>query len=205
VIPVKLQPEPAHFFKKVQQPGHEFLRKTSNPTTKDWNNHSYWTRILNDLYIAYSSICAYSCHWIPCDTGAKTVEHFKPKNKYPQDAYRWGNYRLVCSTLNGRKGDREDVLDPFTLLEGWFVIDFPSLLIHPSSDIAAEEAELVTKTIRRLGLNDEGTCLQARINWIRDYITAPFPFSHLERRAPFLALELKRQNLVEAIREIMRF
>lgn len=205
MIPVKLQPEPAYFFKKVQQPGNKFLRKTPNPTATDWNNHCYWTRILNDLHTAYSSICAHSCHWIPCDTGAKTVEHFKPKNKYPQDAYRWENYRLVCGTLNGRKGDRDDVLDPFTLPEGWFVIDFPSLLIRPSSRISAIEAELVIKTIRRLGLNDEGTCLQARMNWIRDYITAPLPFSHLEMKAPFLALELKRQDLIEAIREIMSF
>ena len=205
MIPVQLQPEPAHFFAQVQQPGETFLAQIQQPTTKEWNSHNYWTRILNDIYSAYSGICTYSCHWISPDTGAKTVEHFKPKQKYPQDAYRWDNYRLVCSTLNGRKGDHEDVLDPFALSEGWFTLDFPSLLVRPGAHLSSMEAEQVLKTITRLGLNDEGTCLQARMSWIRDYITVPFPFSHLEKKAPFIAVELKRQNLIEAIREIMAF
>ncbi len=205
MIPIKLQPEPVHFFKKVQKPGEKFLAEKPESKATKWEGHEYWTRILDELYHAYDHICAYSCHWIPPDTGAKTVEHFKPKSIYPQDAYRWNNYRLVCSTLNGRKGDFEDVLDPFTLAEGWFVIDFPSLIIRPGSHISPTEMQQVNNTINRLRLNDEGTCLQARLNWLHDYITVPFPFSHLEKKAPFLALELKRQNLKDAIRNIMPF
>ena len=34
------------------------------------------------------------------------------------------NYRLVCGTLNSRKGTFE-VLDPFMIEDGWFEIDFP--------------------------------------------------------------------------------
>ncbi len=203
MIPVQLQPEPARFSVQVQQPGEAFLARIPRPTAEDWNTHSYWTRVLDDLYRAYSGICAYSCHWIPMDTGARTVEHFRPKKLYPQEAYRWANYRLVCSTLNGRKGDHEDVLDPFTLSEGWFILDFPSLFVQPGAHLLAAQKEQVMNTIKRLGLNDEGTCLQARINWLRDYITVPLPFSYLEKKAPFLAVELKRQNLIEAIREIM--
>ena len=111
----------------------------------------------------------------------------------------------MSGNLNGRKGDYEDVLDPFTLSEGWFALDFPSLLVHPGKNLLSAEEELVMNTINRLRLNDEGTCLQARMNWIRDYITVPFPFSHLEKKAPFIAHELKRQHLIETIRDIMRF
>ena len=205
MIPIQLQPEPPHFLERVQQPGHNFLAKKPNPTAKDWYTHNYWIRVVDDLYKAYSGICAYSCHWIPPDTGSKSVEHFKPKKKYPHDAYRWENFRLVSGNLNGRKGDYEDVLDPFTLSEGWFALDFPSLLVHPGKNLLPAEEELVIKTINRLRLNDEGTCLQARINWVRDYITVPFPFSHLEKKAPFIASELKRQHMIETIRDIMRF
>ncbi len=205
MIPIQLQPEPPHFIKRVRQPGHDFLIKKPNPTTRDWYTHNYWTRVVDDLYKAYSGICAYSCHWIPPDTGSKSVEHFKPKKKYPKEAYRWENFRLVSGNPNGRKGDYEDVLDPFTLSDGWFVIDFPSLLIRPGKGLLPAEAEQVIMTIKRLRLNDEGTCLQARMNWIRDHITVPFPFSHLEKKAPFIAKELKRQNMVETIRDVMRF
>ncbi|HVU67639.1 MAG TPA: hypothetical protein VHD63_10940 [Ktedonobacteraceae bacterium] len=204
MIPVQLQPEPSHFFDKVQKPGERFLKRTIDPTKK-WKNHEYWREILEDLYHAYNHTCAYSCHWIPPDTGAKTVEHFKPKKLYPHEAYRWDNYRLVCSTLNGRKGDFEDVLDPFAIQAGWFVIDFPSLEIRPADNLTSSLAERVQKTIERLGLNDEGTCLQARMHWLQDYIIVPFPFAYLEKKAPFLASELQRQGLIETIREIMRF
>ena len=204
MIPVKLQPEPPHLFEKVQKQGQKFLSGVADPT-KNWKNHEYWREILDDLYHIYNQICAYSCHWIPPDTGAKTVEHFKPKKLYPQEAYNWDNYRLVCSTLNGRKGDFEDVLDPFILTEGWFVLDFPSLEVRVGNGLPLPIAQQVENTINRLGLNDEGTCLQARMNWLRDYITVPYPFSHLEKRAPFIAFELKRLNLVDTIGELMRF
>lgn len=204
VIPVKLQPEPPHFFEKVQKLGQRFLARTPDPT-KHWKHHEYWKEILDDLHKAYKGICAYSCHWIPKDTGFKSVEHFKAKNSYPHEAYRWDNYRLVCGTLNGRKGPHEDVLDPFCLTEGWFALDFPSLLVRPGHGISPTLAEQVIQSINRLGLNDEGTCLQACMNWLRDYIKVPFPFWYLEEKAPFLAFELKRQNIIEDIREIMVF
>ena len=204
MIPVQLQPEPPHFFEKVQKPGQKFLKETPDPT-KHWEKHEYWRKILKDLYVIYNRTCAYSCHWIPPDTGAKTVEHFKPKKMYPQEAYQWENYRLVCSTLNGRKKDFEDVLDPFIVQEGWFVLDFPLLEVRPGDGIPTLIAEKVKETISRLGLNDEGTCLQMRMSWLRDYIMVPFPFSYLETKAPFLASELKRQQLIEDIRKIMLF
>ena len=204
MIPVALQPEPAHFHKRVKQPGQQFLERTPAPI-KNWKNHEYWKRILGDLHTAYNGICAYSCHWIPCDTGSRTVEHFKPKELYPQEAYRWENYRLVCGTLNGRKGNYEDVLDPFAIKKGWFALDFPSLLVRPGDGVPPALAGQVYATIKRLGLNDEGTCLQARINWLRDYIQVPFPLAYLETKAPFLAQELRRQNLTETIRELMGF
>jgi len=77
VIPVALQPEPPDFFARVQQPGERFLKRNPHPTAKEWNKHNYWVRVIDDLYDAYRSICAYSCHWIPHDTGSRTIEHFK--------------------------------------------------------------------------------------------------------------------------------
>jgi len=202
VIPVKPQPAPASFYEKVQQRGEAFLTKIPNP--KDWAGHEYWKDIQKELRDAHSGICAYSCHWIgPC-TGSNTVEHFKPKSVYPYFAYNWENYRLVCGKLNGRKGDYEDVLDPFTLQDGWLVIDFPSLIISPGLHLLPIEAKLVHKTIKRLRLNGEDL-LEERLEYLRDHCVQDCPFLYLERKAPFLAHELRRQNLVETIREIMKF
>src|SRR5260370_10805329 len=98
LMPVKMQPEPPHFFEKVQKKGDKF--RLENPHAKGNNLKPYWRKIIPDLHSAYSGICAYTCHWIPYDTGSVTVEHFKPKEVYPQYAYCWDNYRLVCGRFN---------------------------------------------------------------------------------------------------------
>ena len=157
------------------------------------------------MHNSYKGICAYSCHWIPYDTGADTVEHFFPKDTYPQRAYEWSNYRLVCSTLNGRKGIREDILDPFQIQNGWFVIDFPSLLVKPSKEIDEAMNLNVKVTINSLGLNDEDTCLKSRERYIKDYCQERITFEYLCDDAPFIALELERQGIVNSIKEIMGY
>jgi len=198
VIPVKMQPEPPNFTSEVRLKGETFLAKNPYPT--NWTNREYWRNALDDLCKKYSSICAYSCHWIgPC-TGGRTVDHFRPISKYPQEAYRWENFRLACGLLNARKGNYEDVLDPFTLQDGWFVIDFDTLLILPGAHLSEVDSKLVIATIDRLGLNDEGACFQERANWLSDYIIGEFPFSYLKKKAPFTAKELERQNLIEEVK-----
>jgi len=204
MIKVRRQPEPDNFNSLVRQPGRKFLRAFSRPTSKQFITHGYWRRILEALHDAYSGICAYSCHWIPYDTGADTVEHFRAKKKYPKDAYEWDNYRLVCATLNGRKGDHEDVLDPFLIRDGDFILKFPSLLVVPSPELAPDAQDQVQKTIDRLQLNDEGTCLKSRLKWLTDYCSDDITFNHLQNHAPFVAMELRRQNLVDAIKMMMR-
>jgi 5-methylcytosine-specific restriction endonuclease McrA len=109
---VDLKPEPPVFEERVRKKGQKYLKKVPSPTTKQWTTHDYWTDVKFDLHEAYCGICNFVCHWIPPDTGSITVEHYRPKAKYPADAYEWANYRLMCGTLNGRKSDYEDVLDP---------------------------------------------------------------------------------------------
>jgi hypothetical protein len=129
VIHVEMQPEPAEFEELVRQPGKAFLASCPSPTREEWATHSYWRHILKELRRRYGCICAYSCHWVAPDTGGRTVEHFIPKHEDPTCAYDWDNYRFVCQLLNARKRTSTDTLDPFKVEDGWFVIDFPSLLV----------------------------------------------------------------------------
>ena len=191
-MPVKIQPEPPHFFEKVRKKGEEFLLR--NPHVKGTDLKPYWRKIIPDLHDAYSGICAYTCHWIPYDTGSVTVEHFKPKELYPQHAYCWDNYRLVCGRLNGRKGTFEDVLDPFTLQDGWIAIHFPSLQLIPGEHLAEVESQQVKTTVDvRLKLNDF-ICIKAREKRLEPYVLEKYPLDYLEEMAPFLAREIKRQG-----------
>jgi hypothetical protein len=189
---VDKQPEPPHFWEKVQKDGEEFLLK--NPHAKGKSLKPCWRAIIPDLYDAYSGICAYTCHWIPYDVGWPTVDHFKSKEDYPQDAYRWDNYRLVCGMMNGRKGIYRDVLDPFTLQDGWFAIHFPSLQLISGTGLSSGDMQKVEATIKRLKLNDY-KCTKARQDRLKPYLLKRYTFEHLYNIAPFLAKELKRQKL----------
>ncbi|GCE14345.1 hypothetical protein [Tengunoibacter tsumagoiensis] len=191
--PIKPQPEPASFYEQVQKKGEEFL--VQHPNLKGSKLKPYWRACIPELREAYSHICAYTCHWICPDTGAATVDHFKPKELYPQDAYRWSNYRLVCSLLNSRKGVNEEILDPFTIQDGWFTLHFPSLQLKPGEVLTQEEAYKVERTIRILKLNDM-TCINGRKSWLIPYLKGA-PLSFMEEKAPFLAEELKRQKLLD--------
>jgi hypothetical protein len=206
MIRVTPKSEPSDFNTQVRVPGVEFLLTCPNPTTKQWASRSYWRRILKKLHSDFSGICSYSCHWIPYDTGADTVEHFKPKNLHPRDAYEWANYRLVCQTLNSRKRIDENIVDPFVVTNGWFVIEFPSLIVKPGEGLNSTIRAQVVHTCKKLKLNDEETCILARFEWVREFCAENVNFAHLEKRAPFLAMELARQgyNSPAALRVIMK-
>jgi hypothetical protein len=205
VIRVARRPEPAEFDLRVRKPGRKCLSTCPNPTQKQWKAHNFWCRILHTLHAEYKGVCSYSCHWIPFDTGADTVEHFRPKSKYPQEAYEWRNYRLVCQLLNSRKKDDEDILDPFQVQTGSFIIEFPSLLVKPASGLSRHLNDRVLKTRDVLGLNDDDTCMMMRQQFVTDYCLGEITFAHLEKRAPFLALQMKQQGLddLALIRQVM--
>jgi hypothetical protein len=146
--------------------------------------------VLEKLHTEYNGICGYSCHWIPFDTGADTVEHFKPKSKHPADAYEWANYRLVCQLLNSRKRVDEDILDPFQIHTGWFVIEFPTLMVKAAPGLKKDLRDRIIATRDVLGLNDESTCMAMRQEFVKGYlITASGRDTGIRMRAPPAVVE----------------
>lgn len=123
MIPVAPQPEPQGFDSGVRQRGKSFL--AANPGATKLPN--YWKNTATDLYTAYKGICASTCMYF---VAPGSVDHFVPKSRRPDLAYEWSNYRLALPQVNSYKGDSVDVLDPFVVPEGWFILDFPSCLVR---------------------------------------------------------------------------
>ncbi len=196
MIPVQPQPEPMDFSKRVREPGASFLEEVPRPTPQQWKGREYWQRALLDMRKAYKGICAYSAQWISPVTGSHSIDHFVPKSLYPELAYEWRNYRYASSKFNSRKGTHT-ILDPFQLEPDWFVLDFPSLLVKPNSALSPDQKEAVSKTITVLKLNTDDTCVEARQIWVEDFCNRDISFTHLQKKAPFIAYELQRQGLVE--------
>lgn len=157
---------------------------------------AHWARCAEQLWKSYGGICAYVCIYIPPVVGARSVEHFAGKANYPDLAYEWSNYRLVSARMNSRKGTFEDVLDPFLVQRGWFVLHFFSLEVKPAPGLAAALRKQVQATIDRLKLNDRQS-VDARALYFEPYARGELSFEVLARWSPFVAQELVRQGLTQ--------
>jgi uncharacterized protein (TIGR02646 family) len=204
MITVAKAGEPPQFDATVREPGKKFLDGLAAGQKVDFRGREYWRKIIPELYAAYGGICAYTCHWIAPDTGSDTVEHFRPKSTYPNLAYEWTNFRLVCGRLNGRKANFEDVADPCSGIDGWFEILFPSLQISVRNGLSGHDDALARSTIKRLKLNDN-RCIKGREAYIEPFCKDEITMDYLDKCAPFLARELIRQDLLLKIKEIMQY
>ncbi len=172
---------------KVRAPGQAFLRLTPRPTRQQYRNHSYWRECLQQLHSTYRQVCAYSSMWIP--TGY-TVDHFRPKSRYPNLAYEWSNYCLALDFVNNSKGDSETVLDPFVIQSGWFILDAASLWVRADSTLAAPLRIRVQSSIDVLQLNHY-RLVNVRFQILRGYIDGKQRLDSVEERYPVV-----RQNSV---------
>jgi hypothetical protein len=196
MIHVAPRPEPPDFDDEVRRPGKAAQAKDPQALP------DLWRKCLKQLWEAYEGVCAYLAVRIPPGVGAKTIDHLAPKKKNPDLAYEWVNYRLVCSLMNARKSHFEDVLDPFEIEDGWFVLELSSLEVLPHADLKPSLRSQVQSTIDRLKLNDS-ECIAARAEHYAAYIEhvrdpkLGIPFGQLRRWNPFVAMELLRQEIVE--------
>ncbi len=153
----------------------------------------FWTKVLPDLRAAYRHICGYTCLYIEPVTGAACVDHMIPKARAWDRVYEWDNYRLICALMNSRKKDAESVLGPFAVGDNWFALELVSYHILPGPSTVEEIRVRVEETLRLLRLNDE-ICRKARQEYAEGYLEGEIPLAYLERRAPFIARELRRQG-----------
>ena len=186
MIHVDLQPEPSDFDERVRQPGRRALAEGTRPLPP------YWRECLPQLYERYRGICAYLCIRIPRGTGARSVDHLLPKSKRPDRAYEWDNYRLASALMNARKHDFEDVLDPFEIPDGWFVLELSFLQVMPSPSLDPATRAKVQATIDRLGLNDK-ECTDARVE-VYELYREGATLEQLAYLSPFIAQEVARQQ-----------
>ena len=201
MITVRAEPEYREFDSEVRKPGLAFLKKNPRPSSKNFSKRSYWKKAASHLKAAYSSLCAYtSLHLV--DNGS--VDHFRPKIKYPDLAYEWSNYRLARQKINLRKGDTEDVIDPFEVQSGWFVLDFPSCLIRPGDSLDQETKDRVEATINILQLNTDDRLVQERCDWLTDLALDDVSLKYLDRHYPFLAVEVRRQGVEDRLSLMFR-
>lgn len=199
MIPVAAQPEPVDFDVQVRKKGLSHLKKKgiplNQPVPPKTEIEPYWRACLTDLHQAYSGICAYLGVHFERVMGGGSVDHFVAKSADAGLAYEWSNYRLACSTMNSRKREYSDVLDPFYLAPDLFRLQLSTGHIYPNPRLAAAPMRLVEQTIERLGLDDT-QCRDLRASWYQDYLEYGLPADYLKKKSPFVWYEASRQGLL---------
>jgi uncharacterized protein (TIGR02646 family) len=199
MIPVAAQPEPPAFDAEVRQKGLSHLKKRGFPLAQPLPPKAeiepYWRACLTDLHQAYGGVCAYLCIFFERVIGGASVDHFIAKSSNAGLAYEWSNYRLACSTMNSRKREFSDVLDPFSLAPDLFHLQLATGHIYPNPALSTEPLRLVQQTIDRLGLDDPA-CRELRARWYQEYLEHGLPAAYLKRKSPFVWSEAHRQGLL---------
>ena len=215
MIPVVLAQEPAGFDAKVRQPGLSAIdelvgraprinrpgprRKKVAATEAQIPPGafpSFWRDALDEMMLAYEQRCAYLAMFIE-DTGSPTVDHVIPKSYAWDRVYEWSNYRLCTGVVNSKKGELLGLVDPVEAGLGWFELDLASYRVVCGTAAPNAVHEKIGATLPLLNLRD---CCALRKRYVEDYRLGPgnkgIDFAYLERRAPFIASELRRQGLL---------
>jgi hypothetical protein len=95
--------------------------------------------------------------------------------------------------MNSRKGALGSVLDPFEIEDGWFQLELDGYQVIPGPGVDRDLAEKIQHTIDVLKLNGND-CLRARGEYVEQYLHEDLSFRYLEKRAPFVARELRWQR-----------
>lgn len=209
VIPV---PEPVDFDARVRQPGLDAIaelvgeqpsRTRRGPKRKKVADRrekipasaypDLWCGVLDEFCEAYQERCAYLGMRIHPGTGHRTIDHFVPKARAWDLVYEWSNYRLSAGLVNSKKKAAELPYDPFTLPADLVALELVTLRVVPGDAAGPVEQVVETMINETLGLN-ERPFRKLREGYLNDYLAGETPLRILERDAPFLAFELRRQG-----------
>lgn len=166
----------------------------------------HWTRALPELRRRYAHTCAYLGLRLDPATTSGTVDHFVAKERDRTLAYEWTNYRFASTAMNSHKHTHDDVIDPFTIEDGWFVLDFGTFELSPEPSLSEALKAQIRATISRLKLNDPVYC-EVRQAYHDRYFglmtdpadgATPWPWAYVALHAPYVAAELRRQGRVRA-------
>ena len=210
MIPVSIAAEPADFDQKVRQPGLSAIDelvgraprlKRRGPRRQKVADAEdkipadkfppFWRKALDDLLVRYERRCAYLAMYFEPATGNPTVDHALPKSYAWNKVYEWSNYRLCAAIINSKKGELLSFVDPFHVKPGWFELDLATFRVERGARAPATQLAKIDATLPLLNQTD---CCQQREEYVTEYWKAGIDLAYLERRAPFIASELRRQG-----------
>lgn len=167
-----------------------FLEERKKNSTY-WYWHEYKNQKVDYLLvICLSTITKGHCSYCgKKDFEGWSIDHFKPKSKFPKLAFEWTNLFIACTACQNIKLSKYPNVSPLKPdnsdydFDYWFEIDWTIKegSIVPNSLRTPKEKNIAQETINWLGLNKESRRL-ARLDELDDFIkyqkTDPWKYSY---------------------------
>lgn len=131
----------------------------SKPTSDYFYWHGIYDEIEDALFDMTNNHCSF-CDIQPLRASGPTVEHFRPKKKFPLLAYYWSNLFYCCTNCQ-KKGTKfsNKLLKPDQAnykFRYYFIYSYSTGIIDPNPARSIEDQERAKITIDWYGLNDWG-------------------------------------------------
>lgn len=133
--------------------------------------------------------CSY-CDGFPLMSADETIDHFKPKSKFPLDVCNWDNLYVACAHCQKEKGDQFDdlLLRPDELsynFESYFFYDYTENEIRILPNLSIDKLEKAKKTDEILNFNHKAM-VESRKQSYDGFIDKPeYPKNKLKHRFIF--------------------
>lgn len=206
MIHIDMPSEPANFHTRVRKPGYEFLRNVPNPSSREWHEHSYWRRVLKELYDQLGGICMYCATYTPFGldhlSGTQvSIDHFIPKSTgNHQHAYHWDNFRMCRTRLNNLKDNIIGLADPCSIANGDFQLNFTTFHLVPNPELDVSTQKLIQDSITILRLNIDPAYVNERTRAVYHYVVKNISWEDFQKKYPFIAYEMSSQNFEHKLR-----
>ena len=138
-----------------------------------WRKGIY-TKLRNELNLLAKEHCTF-CDGYPFDMSKETIEHYRPKNIFPLEAYDWNNLFYSCDSCQSyaNKTPFEETLKPDHrnyLFDAFFYVDLEDFKIKVLEILEQSNKKLFDKSnsfLERYGLNHKNRVARRR-NLYRD-------------------------------------
>ncbi|AIZ34586.1 hypothetical protein [Pseudomonas parafulva] len=192
MIPVIAVEEPEGFDEACRKAGTTWLQNSPNAKRP----RDFWSPFRLKLAEAFKDRCGFGAMWI----SSGTVDHFMSCHEDKNLAYEWSNYRYVEGWLNSSKSKKraEELLDPFSVADGWFEIVLPSMQMVVSQCIPEPFRALAERTLTLLPLRDDERILRTRRQWLEAYEKG-MPLEVLREKAPLIAIAVEKRDLARKL------
>lgn len=154
-----------------------------------WRSGIYFA-LRKELAELTENHCSF-CDSYPFDMTKETIEHYRPKNEFPRQAYQWRNLFYCCDRCQSKSNKKyESNIKPDHKgyeFDRFFYVDLGTFKIEVHDDLKSNEIILAQNFIERYGINDPRRIARRKNVYfdLKNYFRVEYGETHQRERNDF--------------------